>query len=309
MDNLQAGIYRPHDSTVIYVCDCDVCLQKNCGKPKPVKCTTYYEHQPGRLAKHNPLPPSIIPLLPPIPPSLVASGPLAVPVPSSSKCPSSSEMEEPSRSSGSKKSCTEEVVHLLVCSSNGSKDIVPQLEPLDSQTKVCSARSIHMPHVEDNGMADGASAPACDGIEDHHDDTFDAAGHDFGGADFGQDFQVDNNDNDELRYERQEEHQEEVSEEHDRDEERDDEHDEEQEGVGDMGGDVNNPKDEVRPQTTGWTDEDLEELHHMARLDDAQDAMAFITALRKASLDDTHSHLPDDAIYRLQHPPPPPRTS
>ncbi|KAG2045445.1 hypothetical protein BDR06DRAFT_1015663 [Suillus hirtellus] len=23
MDNLQAGIYRPHDSTVVYVCDCD----------------------------------------------------------------------------------------------------------------------------------------------------------------------------------------------------------------------------------------------------------------------------------------------
>jgi hypothetical protein len=31
-----------------------------------------------------------------------------------------------------------------------------------------------MPHDEDNGMADG------------EDDTFDAAGHDFGGADFGQ---------------------------------------------------------------------------------------------------------------------------
>ncbi|KAG0695748.1 hypothetical protein DFH29DRAFT_984874 [Suillus ampliporus] len=53
----------------------------------------------------------------------------------------------------------------------------------------------------------------------------------------------------------------------------------------------------------GWTDKDLKELHHMARLDDAQDAMAFITALHKAFLDDPHSHLPDNAIYRLQHPP------
>lgn len=40
----------------------------------------------------------------------------------------------------------------------------------------------------------------------------------------------------------------------------------------------------------------------MARLDDTQDAMTFITALRKASLDDPHSCLPD-AIHRLRHPP------
>ncbi|KAG1901531.1 uncharacterized protein F5891DRAFT_1187391 [Suillus fuscotomentosus] len=100
---------------------------------------------------------------------------------------------------------------------------------------------------------------------------------------------VNNNNNDELRYERQEEHWEEVSEEH--------------EGVGDMGGDVNNPENEVHPQTMGWIDEDLEELHHMARLNDAQDAMAFITALRKASFDDPHSCLPDNAIHRLRHPP------
>ncbi|KAG1882125.1 hypothetical protein F4604DRAFT_1879554 [Suillus subluteus] len=40
----------------------------------------------------------------------------------------------------------------------------------------------------------------------------------------------------------------------------------------------------------GWTDDDLDELHHMAHLQDAQDAMAFITALRKASLDDSFAH-------------------
>ncbi|KAG1759653.1 hypothetical protein EDD22DRAFT_849095 [Suillus occidentalis] len=160
MDNLQAGIYRPHDTAVIYICDCDVCLRKNCRKPKQVKCTTYYEHQPGRLAKHNALPPS----MPPIPQILVASEPLTVPELSSSKRPSPSETDEPS--SGSKKSCTEEM--------SGPSDIVPLLEPLDPQTKVSSAKSSHMPHDEDNGMAD------------REDDTFDAAGHDFRGADFGQ---------------------------------------------------------------------------------------------------------------------------
>ncbi|KAG2741596.1 hypothetical protein P692DRAFT_201842245 [Suillus brevipes Sb2] len=144
----------------------------------------------------------------------------------------------------------------------------------------------------------------------HQDDALgDAAGNDLDIDDLWQDFQVNHKDHDALRYERQEEHQEEVREERDRDEEpehddeRDNEHDKEQEGIGNTGGDANNPEDEVRPQTMGWTDEDLEELHHMARLDDAQDATTFITALRKASLDDPHSCLPDDAIHRLRHPP------
>ncbi|KAG2343765.1 hypothetical protein BDR05DRAFT_975794 [Suillus weaverae] len=53
----------------------------------------------------------------------------------------------------------------------------------------------------------------------------------------------------------------------------------------------------------GWTDEDLEELHRMAQLEDAQDAMSFITALCKASLDDPHSHLPEEALARLRNPP------
>jgi hypothetical protein len=114
MDNLQAGIYRPHDTAVVYVCDCDVCLRKNCGKPKQVKRTAYYEHRPGRLAKHNALPPSIAPLMPPIPQILVASEPLAVPEPSSSKRPSPSETDEPS--SGSKKSRTKEMSGPSVCS-------------------------------------------------------------------------------------------------------------------------------------------------------------------------------------------------
>ncbi|KAG2366138.1 hypothetical protein BDR07DRAFT_1607097 [Suillus spraguei] len=55
--------------------------------------------------------------------------------------------------------------------------------------------------------------------------------------------------------------------------------------------------------TMGWTDEDLDELHQMAHLEDAQDSMSFITALRKASLDDTHSKLPPDALDRLRNPP------
>ncbi|KAG1758011.1 hypothetical protein EDB19DRAFT_1901496 [Suillus lakei] len=49
----------------------------------------------------------------------------------------------------------------------------------------------------------------------------------------------------------------------------------------------------------GWTDEDLNELQQMARLEDAQDSMSFITALRKASLDNTHSKLPPDTLDRL----------
>jgi hypothetical protein len=56
-------------------------------------------------------------------------------------------------------------------------------------------------------------------------------------------------------------------------------------------------------QTMGWTDEDLEELHRMAQLEDAQHAMAFINALRKASLDDVHSQLPPEAIDRIRNPP------
>jgi hypothetical protein len=53
----------------------------------------------------------------------------------------------------------------------------------------------------------------------------------------------------------------------------------------------------------GWTDEDLDELQQMARLEDAQDSMSFITALRKASLDDAYSKLPPDALDRLRNPP------
>jgi len=53
----------------------------------------------------------------------------------------------------------------------------------------------------------------------------------------------------------------------------------------------------------GWTDEDLEQLHSMARLEDIRDALAFITALRKASLDDSFSRLPVDALQRLRNPP------
>lgn len=53
----------------------------------------------------------------------------------------------------------------------------------------------------------------------------------------------------------------------------------------------------------GWTDEDLDQLHSMAQLEDIQDAMAFITALRKANLDDPYSRLPADAVERLRNPP------
>jgi hypothetical protein len=53
----------------------------------------------------------------------------------------------------------------------------------------------------------------------------------------------------------------------------------------------------------GWTDKDLEELHRMAQLEDAQDAMSFITVLCEASLDDPHSHLPEEALARLCNPP------
>ncbi|KAG1765063.1 hypothetical protein EV702DRAFT_1204714 [Suillus placidus] len=56
-------------------------------------------------------------------------------------------------------------------------------------------------------------------------------------------------------------------------------------------------------QAMGWTDEDLEELHRMAQLEDAQDAMSFITALCKASLDDPHSCLPEEVLARLHNPP------
>lgn len=41
----------------------------------------------------------------------------------------------------------------------------------------------------------------------------------------------------------------------------------------------------------GWTDEGLEELHRIASLSDAQNAMEFITAFRKESLDDRYSKL------------------
>jgi hypothetical protein len=40
----------------------------------------------------------------------------------------------------------------------------------------------------------------------------------------------------------------------------------------------------------------------MAQLEDAQHAMAFISALRKASLDDVHSQLPPEAIDRIRNP-------
>jgi hypothetical protein len=53
----------------------------------------------------------------------------------------------------------------------------------------------------------------------------------------------------------------------------------------------------------GWTAQDLDELHCMARLQDAQDAMAFITALCKASLDDSFARLPPEALDCLQNPP------
>jgi hypothetical protein len=53
----------------------------------------------------------------------------------------------------------------------------------------------------------------------------------------------------------------------------------------------------------GWTDKDLEGSHRMTCLEDAQDALSFITALQKASLDDPCTHLPPDAIDHLCNPP------
>jgi hypothetical protein len=53
----------------------------------------------------------------------------------------------------------------------------------------------------------------------------------------------------------------------------------------------------------GWMDQDLDELHCMACLQDAQDAMTFITALHKASLDDSFARLPPEALNRLWNPP------
>jgi hypothetical protein len=70
------------------------------------------------------------------------------------------------------------------------------------------------------------------------------------------------------------------------------------------------PPDDINPDragpdlgTMGWMDKDLDELLQMARLEDAQDSMSFITALQKASLDDAHSKLPPDALDRLRNPP------
>lgn len=65
--DLKAGIHRLND-TVIYVCDCEVCLCKNFGKPKTVKWTTYYAHRPSRITPQHPLPrpfaePSVVPHL------------------------------------------------------------------------------------------------------------------------------------------------------------------------------------------------------------------------------------------------------
>ncbi|KAG1750835.1 hypothetical protein EDB19DRAFT_2022332 [Suillus lakei] len=70
------------------------------------------------------------------------------------------------------------------------------------------------------------------------------------------------------------------------------------------------PLDDIDPNgagpdlgTMGWTDEDLDELQQLSHLEDAQDAMFFITALRKASLDDAHLWLPTDVLDRLRNPP------
>jgi len=48
---------------------------------------------------------------------------------------------------------------------------------------------------------------------------------------------------------------------------------------------INSEGDRAQPCTMGWMDQDLDELHCMAHLQDAQDAMVFITALCKASLE------------------------
>ncbi|KAG1762379.1 hypothetical protein EV702DRAFT_1163929, partial [Suillus placidus] len=84
-------------------------------------------------------------------------------------------------------------------------------------------------------------------------------------------------------------------------------------GFGDTGPEDREEEEEARVEDVipenfdqdmlGWTDEDLDELQQMARLEDAQDSMSFITALRKASLDDAHSKLPPDALDRLRNPP------
>ncbi|KAG1730041.1 hypothetical protein EDD22DRAFT_960786 [Suillus occidentalis] len=182
--------------------------------------------------------------MPPIPEILVASEPLIVPELSSSKHPSPSETDEPS--SGSKKSHTEKT--------SGLSNIVLLLEPLDPQTKVSSAESSHVPHIEDNGMLMEKMIYLMQLV---------------------------------MTLEVLTLSKEEVGEEHDHIEEP--EHDEEC---------TNDPI-----QSMGWTDEDLEELHRMAQLEDTQDAMLFITALCKVSLDDPHSHLPEEALARLHNPP------
>ncbi|KAG1739953.1 uncharacterized protein EDB91DRAFT_1053696, partial [Suillus paluster] len=64
-----------------------------------------------------------------------------------------------------------------------------------------------------------------------------------------------------------------------------------------------NEADQTAPQTMGWTDDNLEELHRMAQISDAQHAMTFISALRKASHDDIHSQLSQDTLDRLRNPP------
>ncbi|KAG1863229.1 hypothetical protein DFJ58DRAFT_839199 [Suillus subalutaceus] len=255
-----------------------VCLRKNFGKPKTVKRTTYYAHRPSRITPQCPLPhpfsePSVVPQPQPAAP--------IVPVPSSSKRLLQTDKDEDQPTISIKKPRTD-----LDVDFKQDFDIYDNRPGGEQEQELgyeeCGEERLRHEELDDHPDTINPSIDL-DNAHLRSDDIVD-------------DEDLHNSNDDFIRDEERDDHLNTVN----ADINRNDDHPHNADVADDEG--LPHANDPLI-QAMGWTDEDLDELHCMAQLGDTQDAMSFITALRKASLDDPHSRLPEEALARLRNPP------
>ncbi|KAG2073939.1 hypothetical protein BDR04DRAFT_1116038 [Suillus decipiens] len=264
MHRYQAGIHRLEDGTNIYVCDCPSCLLKNVGKPKQVHRNTYFKHKPGRLADlpSFPLSPSV-----PQPITPVTAGP------SKKRLLDVPNNEDQAQKRGHVQlpmdTCDIHDTDVFAIDDKVSNPVIDRTEDLDNNEANNEAPIEHVAgHHGDTPQAINYG-PEC-GLDATY-EAADIADPDAPDGDItgtGAEALPGPGGSEEVGHE-----------------------EENQNGIDlDLPPDHDQKQADIAPaQTMGWTDEDLEELHCMACLGDAQDAMTFINALRQASLDDIHS--------------------
>ncbi|KAG0698108.1 hypothetical protein DFH29DRAFT_878236 [Suillus ampliporus] len=255
----QAGIHKLEDGTHIYVCNCASCLLKNVGKPKQVHQNTYFKHRSSRLADlPHPYPPSI-----PQPAT-----------PATARPSSKQRLDAPNDNDPTRKRChVQPSTDTLICDPTESDSVIDHEEDLDNKAQVEHVAGHDALEAIDYGTgydldttynaADDADLDAPNVFENREVPDGDIMAP-------IKEALIGPGDSEEVDHELEEENCKGV------DLDLPPNHDQ-------------NQADIAPAQTMGWTDKDLEELHRMARLADTQDAMAFINALRQASLDNIHS--------------------